>query len=111
MRAASEPRRRLGRAFRQYQPLHVEAFENISNFDVIEVGDARAALEPGTYFVRIVFKTFQRTDAASVHNAAFTEHANFGIAFEHAIEHIAPGDNPTPFARDVFGNSPRPIGV
>src|SRR5260370_30187734 len=89
---AFRSRGRLGRSFRQHKSLHVEAFENVPNLDVVEVGDACTTLKAGADFVGVVLEPAQRTDPPGIDHDAFTEHADLGVALEYAIEHVTAHD-------------------
>src|ERR1700716_3954030 len=91
--AARGPRRRLGRSFRQHQPLHMKALENIPNLDVVEVGNACAALKSGAHFTCVVLEPAERTDAPGVNHNAFAQHADFGVTLEHTIQNVAARDH------------------
>src|SRR6202140_4626996 len=53
--------------FRGAHLCHLEAFQDIANLHIIEIGDARAALEPGAHFAGIVLEALQRTELGGVH--------------------------------------------
>src|SRR6266853_1568314 len=89
---ASGSRWRLSRSFRQHKSLHMEAFENVPNLDVVEVGDARTALKAGADFVGVVLEPAQRTDAPGIDHDAFAQHTDLGVALEYAIQHVTARD-------------------
>src|ERR1700693_5131615 len=82
----------FGGGFRGRNLGYLEAFQNIANLHVIEIGDARAALKPGADFADVVLEAFQGTEFGGVNNGAVTQHANLSVAFEHAIHDVATGD-------------------
>src|SRR4030088_239641 len=90
--AARGPRRRSGRSFRQHQPLHMKALENIPNLDVVEVGNACTALKSGAHFTRVVLEPAQRTDAPGINHDAFAKHADLAVALEHTVQYVASRD-------------------
>src|ERR1700676_4655388 len=82
----------FGGGFRGRNLGYLEAFQNIANLYVIEIGDARAALKPGANFADVILKAFQGTELGRVNHGPVTQHANLPVAFEHAIHDIAAGD-------------------
>src|ERR1700726_518985 len=82
----------FGGGFRGRNLGDLEAFQNIANLHVIEIGDARAALKSGANFADIVLKAFQGTELGGVNHGSVTQHANLAVTFEHAIHDIAAGD-------------------
>src|ERR1700730_9836505 len=72
--------------------LHGEAFEQIADFDVVEVRNSDAAFETRANFVGIFLEPAQRTDSAGVNHHSFTNDAHFGIALDDAVENVTAGD-------------------
>src|SRR5690349_25176255 len=72
---------------------HLEALENIADLHVVEIRDADAALVSITHFVHIFLEAAERIDAPSVSDDAIAHDADFRIALDEPIEHIAAGDH------------------
>src|ERR1700731_2452443 len=82
----------FGGGFRGRNLGDLEAFQNVADFHVVKVGDARAALEAGANFADVVLKAFQGTKLGGVNHSAITQHANLAVTLEHAIHNVAAGD-------------------
>src|SRR6266568_5158524 len=67
----------------------VEAFQNVANLDVIEVGHARTAFETRAHFAGVVFEPLQRTQLRRVNNCSVANHANLRFALQNSIDDVA----------------------
>src|SRR2546430_6404480 len=47
---------------------NAEAFQYIANFDVVEIGDARAAFKTGAYFAGVILESLQRVELRRVNH-------------------------------------------
>src|SRR6202045_5278251 len=94
----------FGGGFRGRNLGYLEAFQNIANLYVIEIGDARAALKPGANFADVVLKAFQGTELGGVNHGPVTQHANLPVAFEHAIHDVATSHSPGAFDAEGVAN-------
>src|SRR6185437_15192418 len=87
------PRRAIGRSFDRRDLLDLEAFQGIANFHIVEIRDARAALETGAHFVGVFLESPQGTDSARVDHHVVAEHANVRIPLQDAFLHGASCDH------------------
>src|ERR1700733_13344 len=87
----SARRRRTGlrSSFRGAEFGHLEAFQNVADLDVVEIGDAHAALKAGAHFAGIVLEALQRAELRSIDHRAFAHDANLRIALEYAVDDVA----------------------
>src|ERR1019366_4959612 len=85
-------KKKLSGRFREQYFLHMEALENVSDFDIVKVGDTRAALKPGAHFMGVVLEAFQRSETPGIDYHAIAQHADFGIALENAIQNVTARD-------------------
>src|SRR5262249_46463780 len=74
------------------QLLHLEAFQDVPNLDIVEIGDPGAALKSSTDFVGIVLEALQRAEPRGVNNRGVAHHADLRVALEHPVEHVASGN-------------------
>src|SRR5438477_7470615 len=77
--------------FRGADLFHLETFQDIADFDVIEVGDARAALKTGTHFAGVILEALQRAELRGVDHRAVAHNANLRVALENAVHDVASG--------------------
>src|ERR1700722_14050862 len=94
----------FGGGFRGRNLGDLEAFQDIADFHVIEIGDAGAALKSGANFADVVLKALQGAELGGVNHGAVTQHANLTVAFEHAIHDVATGDSAGAFHAESVAN-------
>src|SRR5262245_48148342 len=68
------------------------AFEDIANFDVVEVLDADAALETIAHLANVVLEAPERCDAAIEDLDAITNHAQPALTIDDTTSHETAGD-------------------
>src|SRR5579863_1740902 len=71
---------------------HLEAFQNVADFDVVEVRDADAALKSSAHFARVVLESLQRTQLRRVDHRFVAQYAHLRFALEDAIDDVAASD-------------------
>src|SRR5713226_1494574 len=87
----------LSGGFRSAHLSNAEAFQDIANLHVVEIGDACAAFKPSANFAGVILESLQRVEFRSVDHRAFTQHADLRVAFQDAIDHVAPRNRPCAF--------------
>src|SRR3984893_2749376 len=101
---ATRSARGLPCSFRGGQLYDLEAFKNVANLDVVEIGDADSAFKAGTDFAGVVLEALQRTELGGVDDYPVAQHADLGIAFHQAVENIAAGDGAGTFDLEDVAN-------
>src|SRR5688572_18584128 len=95
-RSCSEGRRSKveGRMLRQhaFQFLDLVAFDDVPDFDVLELLDADAALEALANLGNIVLEVPERGDLALVNDTVVAQQADIGRSRDDAIDDHATGD-------------------
>src|SRR5262249_11313324 len=67
----------------------VEALQDVSYFNVVEVGDARAAFKPGANFAGVVLEALERVKLRRVDHGTLANYANLAVTLQNAVKHIA----------------------
>src|SRR6202142_4792828 len=73
-------------------PLGHEGLNGIAYLDVIEVGNAHAALHAVSHFAGIVLEALERRELALEDLLSIPHEANFRIALDGAVDHAATGN-------------------
>src|SRR5712692_3190820 len=61
---------------------NAEAFQDIADLHVVEIGDARAAFKTSADFAGVVLEPLQRAELRSVNHHSFTQHADLRVALD-----------------------------
>src|SRR5216683_3652822 len=75
--------------FRGAHLRYVEAFENVADFHIVEVGHARAAFESCPHFAGVILEALQRAELRRVNDRAVADHPNLRVALEDAVQDVA----------------------
>src|SRR5208282_4973684 len=68
--------------------LDVEAFQNVADLYVVEIGDSQAALETSAHFAGVVLKSLQRIQSRGVNQRAVAHHADLRVALHDAVQDV-----------------------
>src|SRR5437879_13031779 len=66
---------------------HAEAFENVADLYVVEVGNACAALKSRAYLAGVILETLQGAELRRVNYGVVAQHADLCVALQDAIHH------------------------
>src|SRR5258707_2420440 len=97
---------RLSRSFRRGKLLHVEAFQDVADLYVVEVGDAGAALKAGAHFARVIFEALERIKLRRVNDGSITHNSYLRVTLEDAVHDVTTGDCAGTFDPERVANFP-----
>src|SRR5258708_26678707 len=75
----------LSGGFRSAHLANAEAFQDIADLDVVEIGDARPAFEASADFAGIILESPQRVELRRVDDRPIAQPANLRVALQDAI--------------------------
>src|SRR3984893_10158460 len=75
------------------QRAHLEGFDHVSLFDVVEIVEGHAALEACRHLTGVVLEPLQGVDAAGVAAGGVPDQAGAGAPDDLALGDVAPGDH------------------
>src|SRR5713226_19714 len=84
----------LSGGFRSAHLGNTEAFQDIADLYVVEIGDARAAFKTGADFAGVILESLQRAELRCVNHRPIAQHADLCIALQDAIHDVATRDRP-----------------
>src|ERR1700694_3245244 len=84
----------LSGGFRVAHLANAEAFQDIADLHVVEIGDARAAFETSADFTRIILESLQRIELRRVDDRPIAQHADLRVALQDAIHHVTARNRP-----------------
>src|SRR5207302_8165333 len=76
---------------------NAEAFQDIADLDVVEIGYARAAFKTGTHFAGIILESLQRVELRRVNHRSVAQHAHLRVAFQDTVDHVTARDRSRAF--------------
>src|SRR6266852_3307171 len=79
----------LSGGFRGAHLGNAEAFQDIADLHVIEIGDARAALKTSADFAGIILEPLQGVELRRVDDRPIAQHADLCVALQDAFDHVA----------------------
>src|ERR1700677_2056461 len=74
----------------------LKCFDDVAGVQVLEVGEADAALEPGRHLPGVVLEAAQGDDGALPDDGAVAQEPHLGAAGDLPLPHVAPGDGAHP---------------
>src|SRR5713101_865049 len=84
----------LSGGFRGAHLANAEAFQDIADLDVVEIGDTCAAFKTSANFAGVILEALQGVELRRIDHRAFTQHAHLRVAFQDAIDHVAACNRP-----------------
>src|SRR6266404_7423965 len=84
----------LSGGFRGAHLANAEAFQDIADLHIVEIGDARAAFKTSTDFAGIILESLQRIELRRVNYRPIAQHADLRVALQDAIDYVAARNRP-----------------
>src|SRR5207302_2660843 len=87
----------LSGGFRGAHLGNAEAFQEIADLNVIEIGDAGAAFKAGAHLAGIILESLQGTELRGVNHRPVAQHTDLRVALQDAIDYVAARNRPCSF--------------
>src|SRR5712692_11658197 len=84
----------LSGGFRSAHLGNAEAFQDIADLHVVEIGDTYAALKSSTNFAGVILESLQGVELRRINHSTFTQYADLRVALQDAIDHVAARNRP-----------------